>query len=185
MRTMNTNANDQSIINTQEFARSGGQLEGNVEGEELYRAADLFFEEQASFHWTLKGEQIRRVDGGLDARLRLKVSGTAEMICLRCLGVVTISVEVEREYRLARDEAHAAKLDEDDELVDAIVGSARFEVLDLVEDEVILALPFSPKHDECALPRGNENPGESDDIGAEEDKPNPFRVLAQLKKPNP
>jgi uncharacterized protein len=107
------------------------------------------------------------------------------MVCLRCLGVVTIPVEVEREYRLARDEAHAAKLDEDDELVDAIVGSARFDVLDLVEDEVILALPFSPKHDECDLPIANEIASESDDNSGEDEKPNPFRVLAQLKKPNP
>jgi uncharacterized protein len=185
MRSMNTTANTEPIINTLEFARTGGHLEGKVDGEDLYRAADLFFEDQASISWSLHGEQLRRADGSLEARLRLSVSGTAEMVCLRCLGVVTIPVTVERQYRLAKDEAHAAKLDEDDDSVDAIVGSTSFEVLDLVEDEVILALPFTPKHDECTLPVGQVTSSASDDFGGENEKPNPFRVLAQLKKPNP
>jgi uncharacterized protein len=185
MRSMNTTANNEPIINTQEFARTGGYLEGQVNGEDLYRAADLFFEDQASIAWTLRGEQLRRADGSLEARLRLTVSGSAEMVCLRCLGVVTIPVGVERQYRLAKDEAHAGKLDEDDDLVDALVGSTSFEVLDLVEDEVILALPFTPKHEHCALPITKEGSSKSDEFEAENEKPNPFRVLAQLKKPNP
>ncbi len=33
-----------------------------------------------------------------------------------------------------------------------IVGGQHFDVLELVEDETIMALPFAPSHDACGLP---------------------------------
>jgi uncharacterized protein len=183
-----------TIINTNEFARMGEVLSGNISGEELERADDLLFDHQASVAWQLKGEQTKRADGGVESYLDLRLSGIAKMICLRCLEVIEIPIDMARQFRLAKDEAHAAKLDAEDEVVDAIVGSVQFEVLDLVEDEVIMALPFAPKHEICSAPTfstGFEAADAADDNGKEgvndEDRqrPNPFRVLAQLKKPNP
>jgi uncharacterized protein len=172
----------------------GEVMSGEISGEDLERADDLLFDHQASVAWELKGEQTRRADGGFESYLALRLNGLAKMICLRCLEIVEIPIDIERHFRLAKDEAHAAKLDSEDELVDAIVGSVQFEVLDLVEDEVIMALPFAPKHEICTAPSfdtGFAATDAADDNGKEgvneEDRarPNPFRVLAQLKKPNP
>jgi uncharacterized protein len=183
-----------TIINTNEFARMGDVLSGEISGEELERADDLLFDHQASIAWSLHGEQSKRTDGGFESYMTLALNGVAKMICLRCLEIVQIPINVERKFRIAKDEAHAAKLDAEDELVDAIVGSVQYEVLDLVEDEVIMALPFAPKHDVCSAPTFNTGfaaVDAADDNGKEgvndEDRqrPNPFRVLAQLKKPNP
>jgi uncharacterized protein len=183
-----------TIINTNEFARTGDVMSGEISGEELERADDLLFDHQASIAWTLEGKQIKRTDGGYESYVTLGLNGIAKMVCLRCLEIVEIPIDLEREFRIAKDEAHAAKLDAEDESIDAIVGSVQFEVLDLVEDEVIMALPFSPKHDICSAPTfdtGFAPTDASDDNGKEgvndedRERPNPFRVLAQLKKPNP
>jgi uncharacterized protein len=183
-----------TIINTNEFARMGDVLSGEISGEELERADDLLFDHQASIEWSLKGEQNKRADGGYESYITLGLNGVAKMICLRCLEIVEIPISLERQFRIAKDEAHATKLDAEDEFVDAIVGSVQFEVLDLVEDEIIMALPFSPKHDFCSAPTfdtGFEAADAADDNGKEgvndedRERPNPFRVLAQLKKPNP
>jgi uncharacterized protein len=183
-----------TIINTNEFARMGEVLSGEISGEELERADDLLFDHQASIAWSLKGQQNKRADGGYESYMTLGLNGIAKMICLRCLEIVEIPINLERQFRIAKDEAHATKLDAEDELVDAIVGSVQFEVLDLVEDEIIMALPFSPKHDSCSAPTfdtGFEASSADDDNGKEgvndedRERPNPFRVLAQLKKPNP
>jgi uncharacterized protein len=61
---------------------------------------------------------------------------------------------------------------EDDEELDAIMAEPEFDVLALVEDEIIMGLPLSPLHDDC----GSELLDR-----ARADKPNPFAVLAALK----
>jgi uncharacterized protein len=188
------------LINTSEFTRSNGQISGHVGGSELLRAADLLYQGRASIEWQVLGTQKKRVEGGFESYLDLTISGVSQMVCLRCLNAMEVKTQLDRRFRLAKDELHAAKLDLEGE-IDAIVGSERFELLDLIEDEFIMALPYSPKHDDCELPDPSavstdrqraSKPRKSEQIDAENsaisgqgDKPNPFRVLAQLKKPNP
>ena len=47
------------------------------------------------------------------------------------------------------------------------------DIFTLLEDQILMALPISPKHEQC----GNNH---LDKIN--QDKPNPFAVLAGLKK---
>ena len=61
---------------------------------------------------------------------------------------------------------------EQDETLEGILASREQSVVDLIEDEILLALPLAPKHEVCA-PDGN-----SDSVAK---KPNPFAVLQQLK----
>jgi uncharacterized protein len=51
----------------------------------------------------------------------------------------------------------------------------------LIEDELILALPIVPMHNEasCAY---SEEPASFGEIDTQENKPNPFEILKQLKK---
>jgi uncharacterized protein len=172
------------LINTNEFTRTSEILTGTCAGTELERARDMLFNNEASLNWTLKGEQNKRVDGGVEQYLGLLIVGTARMTCLRCLNVVDVPIEAQRQFRLAKDEAHAAKLDQDDELVDAVVSSARFDIAELIEDEFIMTLPFAPKHEACDAPSYLAEAAQAEPEPIDP-RPNPFRVLAQLKKPNP
>jgi len=64
----------------------------------------------------------------------------------------------------------------DDDLVDdgadAIEAEKALAVLSLVEEEVLLALPIAPRHEQCEPPSG----------GAAGHGPSPFAALAALKK---
>ncbi len=176
------------IINTIEFTRLAETLSGALTGSELERVGDLLLNNQATINWSARGEQTKRVDGGVENYLGLSLSGSATMTCLRCLEPFNVPILTERQFRFARDEAHAAKLDAEDELVDAIVGSARFDLGELIEDEIILLLPFSPKHEHCEPPQSPANAEKTDEENEEFEvapKLNPFQVLSQLKKPNP
>ena len=63
------------------------------------------------------------------------------------------------EVLLARDDAEAARLDADSES-EVIVAAAPLDPLMLVEDELLLALPFAPRHaDGDCVPPESERAG--------------------------
>ena len=79
--------------------------------------------------------------------------------------------------RFVRSEAEAERLDEvsDD---DVLVLLPRLDLHELAEDELILALPLVPRHDDvCPEPL----PMPIDDLPSEEPAPNPFAALAALR----
>jgi uncharacterized protein len=64
---------------------------------------------------------------------------------------VDTEVEVDRWLRFVGDEAEAAELDAHSD--DDVLALARWMNLrDLVEDELLLALPLVPRHEECPEP---------------------------------
>ncbi len=52
---------------------------------------------------------------------------------------------------LAKDEANADEIEAmlEDDSIDVIVGQKALEILALIEDEALLAIPLSAKHDVC------------------------------------
>jgi uncharacterized protein len=90
------------------------------------------------------------------------------------------AVHVDRHFRFVRDEATAAALDE--EMEDEVLELPRsLDLRELVEDEMLLALPLVPRHAQCPepLPRSF---GDVDEVEEAEQKANPFAALAALKK---
>jgi len=96
--------------------------------------------------------------------------------CQRCLQSVSEALSVARSFRFVRDEAAAAKLDEESE-DDVLVLPPRLDLMELLEDEFILGLPIVPMHDEC--PKPLVAPGAPSEV--EEPAPNPFAALAALR----
>ena len=60
-----------------------------------------------------------------------------------------------------------------DEELEGMLLEAELDVFSLIEDQILMALPFSPKHDDC---------GNADLDAVNQNKTNPFAVLAGLKK---
>jgi uncharacterized protein len=119
--------------------------------------------------------------------LELRVQGSVRMQCQRCLQPVTLALEVDRPIRFVADEDEAARLDEEGD-DDVLALTARLDLLALIEDELILALPIVPRHDVCPqplqVPGGVAADGTPEPVPEEaDDRPNPFAVLARLKKP--
>ena len=165
------------FIDLVEFARTEGVLEGAVAPPQFARLRELLAGDAGEIAWRLTGERRRRPDGGADAFLSLEFEGGVELECVRCLRNVRVPIGDARLFKVAPSESLAERLDAENDEFDALVASERFDVLELVEDEAILALPIAPRHDECGLPA--ELP--ADETAAEE-RPNPFAVLGQLKR---
>ncbi len=134
--------------------------------------------------WQVEGEQRSAIDGSRRPALHLRVQATLPLTCQRCMGEVRVPVAVDRHLVFVPDEDTAAALDEasDD---DVLALAPDFDVRALIEDELLMALPLVPRHDECpeGVQLSAQSPGFED---AEPARPNPFAALAALKdgKPN-
>ncbi len=118
----------------------------------------------------------------LDGHIETKVP----MECQRCLGSVEIELVSDFHLALVDDESLIERLDEDADFI--VLGEseattkgdydspATANLLSLIEDELLLLLPLSPKHDACE----HKHQPAIQNI-AEEKRDNPFDVLASLK----
>jgi len=127
-------------------------------------------------HWHAVGS-LRRVGGEDQVWLHLQADADVVLQCQRCLLPLSEAVRVDRHFRFVTDEDTAAALD--DEIEDEVLVLARsLNLRDLVEDEMLLALPLVPRHEVCP----EAVPLQFGDIEAVEEKANPFASLAILRK---
>jgi uncharacterized protein len=137
-------------------------------------------EEGSEVHWSATGEW-RPVSGAEpQIWLHLVANTRVQLLCQRCLQTLHETLEVERSFLFVSEEEEATRLDE--ELDDDVLVLPRwFNVLELVEDELILALPIVPRHEVCPdpLPMPVDEPEAASDSAVE----HPFAALAALKKP--
>jgi uncharacterized protein len=129
--------------------------------------------------WTALTEMRPDLSGEPTPWLRLTVHTTLTQICQRCLEPVEVEVQVTREFRFVETEALAEQQDDECE-EDLLVTSRDFDLSALIEDEVLLALPLVPLHEVC--PVKIKMAVADKDFDAPAEKPNPFAVLAHLKK---
>jgi uncharacterized protein len=131
--------------------------------------------------WHARGEA--RPMRGAETQVWLHVGATTcvPLECQRCLRAVEVPLSIERSFLFVHGEDAAAQLDTDSE-DDVLALTRALDLRELVEDELLLALPIVPRHDVCPVPL--VPPAAVDEPLAE--KPNPFAALAALKgaKPN-
>lgn len=108
------------------------------------------------------------------------LSTSVVMVCQRCNELFSLDLNIGFNFSPVASEEESENLPE---VYDPVVVDEFGEVnlLTLFEDELILALPIVPKHDDeqCSVNSEQLSFGE---IAQEEEKPNPFAVLQQLKK---
>lgn len=98
--------------------------------------------------------------------------------CQRCLGPVDVPINVDRKFRFVDNEAIAEQQDDESE-EDVLVIGREFDLLALIEDEILLDLPLVARHDTCPV---TVNLVAMDaDFDEQTAKPKPFAVLEQLK----
>jgi len=154
------------------------------------------------FSWQAEGSmQPELQDDGTEAPqpyLRLAVHGSAWIECQRCLSPYSQHLDVDATYRIVLTEEEADEFPLDNDEVEVIVGSRQFDLIDLIEDELLLSLPLVPKHDVCPQVHESLNTGvysaegELDEGGlngeadSQQDggsgRPNPFAALGKLKQ---
>ena len=144
------------LIDPFEFCRNGGSLKGNASLSELNRLSAVCADQA--------GE------------LSLEVSGTVNLMCQRCLSPLVFDVDSETTVLVAKTEEQADEMEEtlgNEDSVEVIVADGKINVLDLIEDEALLSLPLSSKHEVCP----DSSMGE-----LKNNIQSPFSVLGKLKK---
>ena len=111
--------------------------------------------------------------------IKCYVEGAVELECQRCLEPITWVVNTESEVVLTTSDTDRQPEDEGYEVY--IVEDEHLPLLAFVEDEVLLALPTVPRHEDCA-PFKPLREAELPTPSGQEDKPNPFAVLKDWKK---
>lgn len=123
------------------LARECGVLDGNVDAHALPRVADLLSDGPASIAWRIEGT----TDASGRLALRIELKGAVTLACQRCLADFEWPIDQATEVLLARDESELAALDADTTL-EVVLATGQLGPLTLVEDELVLALPFAPRH---------------------------------------
>jgi uncharacterized protein len=102
------------------------------------------------------------------------------LLCQRCMTPYTTEVTVDFSFSPCKTEA------EIDELPDAYdpiecneIGEVRLH--QLIEDELIVAMPIIPMHEEIDCNQGSKDMAVGEIEPAQEERPNPFAVLEKLK----
>jgi uncharacterized protein len=85
--------------------------------------------------------------------VKVHVCGRLRVTCQRCLEPMDMPVRVAGAVLVTRSEAVARSFDADTEAL-VLGADQQLELDDLVQDEVMLALPFAPAHEpgDCAIP---------------------------------
>jgi uncharacterized protein len=156
----------QPLIDALEFARNGKQIRAEVSIEALSRLSDLVSHSHGTLSYTVRGYSIGEVD-----MLALEVVGECTLRCQRCLGEMNYPLNLNASLRLV-DSATMDEVEAEDE-IEYVEASTQLDVLALVEDELLLSLPFAPKHAAGVCSPAPESLQHS---------ANPFSVLAALKK---
>ncbi len=122
---------------------------------------------------------FRRMAGNAVAELTL--SGTARLVCQRCLEPMDVGLEAEAQVGLIASEADAGGVPE--ELEPVLAPEGRISVGELVEEELLLTLPIVPLHADAGS--GSCAPAEGRPLETsahEEEVQRPFAQLAELLK---
>ena len=164
-------------IDPQRAADQGRCLNGVADLALLERLRDMLVAPlgQASYELEFYRDDRRRacVRGRIEAWVRLQ--------CQRCLEAVEVLLESELRVAFVHGHEEAQRLPE--EYDPFLLEDGLFDPADLIEDELILAVPQIPMHAE-AVCGGAESAGGAEDgaTNAIAGADNPFAVLAELKK---
>lgn len=130
-------------------------------------------------HWRAEGERQEDASGHARHWLRLRAETVLSLTCQRCLEPVDMPLAVERTFRFVPTEAQAEIEDEESE-EDVLAISREFDLLALVEDELLMELPLAPAHETCpSRPAFSVADADFEDLAPA--KPNPFAALAGLR----
>ena len=147
------------MIDGFDFAGAGGSLRGAWAAGEFARLRALLHDATGSVEYELHGERDELGRHSLD----LHVLARLRLTCKRCLEAIDVELREDVTLWLARSQSELDAQPLTAEGLDGIVATKDMAVRDLVEDQLLLALPYAPRHEDCAArsstaPAGRSTP---------------------------
>lgn len=165
----------EELIDPLSLATKGRDIEGRISLAKLARLAPSLR--------STEGEAEASLRFGIDAGGMPNVSGhvraTLILQCQRCMQNMTHEVDAQIRLGIVTSRKAAENLPEYyDPLL--VVSGEEIQAADIVEDELILALPVVAMHEAAECPAGKTIPQQLSEAAPKRE--NPFAVLAELKK---
>ena len=157
------------VINSLEFARKSHAIHDTIAASQLMRVKERLASDVGSLDWSLVGGVL----SGGEPTLHFELKGTLAASCQRCLEPIQLDLNIKSKFILVKDESEIPVEDEEMDDKDYLVADVEFDVMQLIEDEVLLAIPYAPMHDIKDCPAG--------DAASELKAPNPFAALKDFK----
>lgn len=167
-------------LDVKSFAEEGAALSGESP---VQQHARLMAETQGRggqepVRWSASGEIRNRHHVQPEIWVHLKAQVALPLTCQRCLEPVEVPVSVERSFRFVSDEEMAAAQDDQSE-EDVLALSRSFDLVELVEDELLMEIPLAPRHETC--PPVKLALADASFESAAGRQENPFASLGRLK----
>ena len=181
---MSSRGFDPTRLDVEAFAAEEGELGGRwpLAGFDRLRASAASESPPTAADevaWQARGERVALRGGLHETWLHLAAETKIALQCQRCLAPVDVVLAIERKFLFVHGEDAAAQLDASRE-DDVLALTRALDLRELVEDELLLALPLVPLHDACPAPLSVAT-----DEGSAQERPNPFAALAALKRDGP
>jgi uncharacterized protein len=148
----------QPVIDGFEFASAGASKQGVWPLGDFPRLRDMLAADDGEVAYELYGVSDERGRPGLRRRVR----GTLQLRCQRCLEAMAFEVQADETLVLAGTLAEIHAEPADVHAADRVVAGKEMPVRDLIEAELILAVPYAPRHESCiARPSPDEAEGKT------------------------
>lgn len=155
------------------MAEAGRQLSGEVELTRLDRILPLLDSGEGALQVNL----IAGKDAGGTRFVTGNIKGSLQLQCQRCLGAFIFPVDLQFSLGLVRGLDESAGLPAHYEPL--IVETEPYNLLDMVTEEILLALPLVALHEDRRLCKETDNEYQVPVAGERE---TPFAILAQMKQ---
>ncbi len=157
------------FIDSLDFAWNGRELRGELPVAELPRLQEMLASLEGQISYLVRG--YRSKDD--KPMLEVTITGSCQLRCQRCMKGLVHPIKIVSRLLLQDERELAESTDEGDE-VDSILADSHLDVHALLEEEILLSLPFAPMH-----PVGVCRAGDGQLAQPEQ---HPFAVLAKLKQ---
>ena len=156
------------LINNLDFAKKPLVLEGELNHEQCARLAEV-----VDFAHISDLKVAYHVQGGVEvmgySAIALSIHAVVPVLCQRCMQSMAVPLTLSYQYAVS-DAAETQDAEYDD--VDFLEPDRAMNLTELIEDEILAALPIAPAHNEACV-----------DLTQHADKKeSPFAALKALKK---
>ena len=161
-----------NTVDVFQMARLGSSLEGQIAIADMPRLASALAHSRGALRYRCVGH----IDEHGRPALQLQIEGVLPLRCDRCGEELELALQAQKKFFFVRTEPELVGIPIDDSPEEALLGNSRFDLQGLIEDEAILHLPISPRHESCVAA------GEPTSTAAQTDRPHAFAPLAALRE---
>lgn len=153
-------------IDNVKFAKNKQNINGEIDISKVERIQEI-----DAYSGFIKYSLNGNVDKSNRPVLILNICGKISTLCQNCLEPVEIDLDSSTTVTIFfnEDKLDAALFsDETSDVEDAVLAEEEFDVMNLVEDEIIICLPYASRHDDC------------DGLEYHDDVKSPFGILKDI-----